>query len=238
MSWRPGRGRVERAAAAAAVAVSLVACSGTQFDYQRNTKVGAAFKLPSGWTTFDKGTLLGQQPGPQAATPDPIRWLVGFDGSPTPQASDVFSDQPDSTYPQGFALVQALTPEARDRISFGGLRNFPFPVDYFNDNDFRLVSYDGNVTLPGGYRGMKLTYQFRAPALAAARQAQNSSQTQNTAAQGSSRPALLDPSFVQVDEVALIDAKTQNTYYMVAWCSAHVSSGTLPRSRAPCNPGR
>jgi len=207
--------------AALCLAFVCAACGSTQFDYQRNTQVGAAFKVPDGWTTFDKSALLGLGPGVQPTTPDPIRWLVGFDDDPNAAASDVLSDHPDSSYPQGFALVESLTPQARDAISFGVLRNFPFPVDYFSEDDFRLISYNSSFNPPGGYRGLQMTYQFRASALAAARTAQSSGQAQNTAAQGGdARPPLLSPDFVQVQETALLDAKTNNAYYIVAWCSA------------------
>jgi hypothetical protein len=220
-----GRSRLFALVPVVAAAVSLLAaCGGPQYTYQRNTEVGAAFKVPAEWTTFDKDTILGTDAGPQPVTVDPIRWLVGFDAGPEPSAQGIFGDSPAVDHPQGFGLVQELLPSLRDSMSYQTLRNFPFPVDALSqdDNDFRLVSYDDSYSAPGGFRGVKFVFQFRASALPAARAAVGSSQGPDATplSPGAARPALLDPSFVQVTEVALLDEQTENAYYLVAWCDA------------------
>lgn len=206
--------------ALAAGILSLTACGSSGFAYQRNTEVGAAFKLPNEWTTFDKSAVLGTPPGPQPQTPDPIQWLVGFDAASGASAADLFASNGAVAHPQGIAAVFELSATDRDTMSFQTLRNFPFPVDALSQNtdDFRLVSYDDHYAPKGGYRGVRLVYQYRATALPAAES--SSSGSGSSLDTSSTGPALLDPTFVQVSEVALVDQSTQRSYYLAVWCDA------------------
>lgn len=104
--------------AVASIAILVASCGQPNFEYVRNTTARTAFKVPRDWTLFDKATFLGTPPGPQANTPDPIQWLVAFDGSPNPAVGNVLNNVNFATdYPQGIALVFDLSFDTRDTIN-------------------------------------------------------------------------------------------------------------------------
>jgi hypothetical protein len=208
------------------VAVAAVACGDPQYEYVRNTSLRTAFKVPTEWALFDEETLLGQDPGPQPSTPDPIRWLVGMDGDPQPAVAHVLDPNTlDTDYPQGVALVQSYSFDDRDTSSYQSLRNYLFPVDALiqDPNSAQVVSYDDAIDRDG-IRGVHIVFQFRSSALATA-QALATDATgvagdlQRTLL-GGSAAALLNPDYVTVDQMALVSVETDQIYFMAVLCSA------------------
>jgi hypothetical protein len=218
---RPGALR----AAAGALALVLIgsACSGPQFEYVRNTELRTAFKVPSRWTLFNKQTLLGLPPGPQASTPDPIRWLVGIDGDPEPSVAHVLRPSTlDTDYPQGLALVQEFSFDDRDQLSIQSLRDYLFPVTGLlqDPNSARVVSYDDHVDRHGA-RGVHVVFAFRASALQSASTADTTApEDLQRALLGGSGAGLLSPDYVAVNQLALVDPETSRIYFIAVLCSA------------------
>ncbi len=227
-----GRARPQlRAAAIAAVLAGLLsACSTPGYEYVRNTTTRSAFKIPTAWKTFDKATYLGLPSGPQQAAPDPIRWLVAVDANPSPAVGHIVNSSDLATdYPQGLALVYHLNTVTRDTVDIQKLRDFLFPVDYFqNPDDIQFVSYNDNLLLDGNrVHGVKASYQFRENALP---DAISASQQQGAASSGPPQPGAalvggtfssgLGPTFVHVDQVAYLDSNAQNVYFFALLCSA------------------
>jgi hypothetical protein len=221
--------RTRLAAIAALGAVFLGACAEPRYEYVRNTDVRAAFKIPAGWASFSEQELLGLASGPQADTPDPLRWLVGLDGDPDSSAAHVL-DRANlaADHPQGLVLVQDLSFVERDAASIQYLRNFIFPVDQLlqNSSDARIIEYDDDVQRDG-FRGVHLVYQFRAAALdelaqATVEQPQEGSGSDDLqrALLGGAGVGVLSPDFVQVSQRAYLDPSSDRVYFMVVLCSA------------------
>ena len=214
--------------AAAVLGVFLLAsCAEPAYEYVRNTDVRAAFKIPAGWASYSEEEVLGLGTGPAADTPDPVQWLVGIDGDPSPSVTHVL-DQSNlaGDHPQGIVLVRDLSFIERDSANIEYLRNFIFPVDQLlqNASDAQVLVYDDNVQREG-YRGIHLEYQFRAAALASAGQADPNEQTAapselQRALLGGSGIAVLSPEFVQVNQTAYLDPATNRVYFMAILCSA------------------
>ena len=77
--------------AVAVGSISLASCGEPEYEYVRNTQARTAFKVPHGWTIFDEATMQGDPQGAQASTPDPVEWLVGLDGDPSPSREHVLT---------------------------------------------------------------------------------------------------------------------------------------------------
>ncbi|MGH2636833.1 MAG: hypothetical protein ACRDHU_11910 [Actinomycetota bacterium] len=207
------------------VVAGLVAssCSGPRNEYVRNTSLRTAFKVPAEWTLFDKATLLGEEPGPQASTPDPLRWLVGIDGDPAPDVTHILDPNAlDTDYPHGIALVQEFSFDDRDTSNLMGLRDYLFPVTALipDPNSGQVVSYDDRIDRDG-VRGVHVVFQFRASALATAQASADGGATdlQRSLLGGSGAP-LLSPDYVTVNQTALVDAETSRVYFIAVLCSA------------------
>jgi hypothetical protein len=153
----------------AAGAATLAACGSASYEYVRNTEARTAFKVPIEWTVFDEATLQGEPAGPPVNTPDPVEWLIGLDGHPSPTVEHVLAQGGYySEYPQGIAAVLRLTAEQRDGISYGALRNLILPIDQIQDQVGReavqLLAYDDRVE-KDGFRGLHFEAQIWASAL-------------------------------------------------------------------------
>jgi hypothetical protein len=214
-----------RRTAAGALALVLIgsACSGPRYEYVRNTALRTAFKVPSRWTLFNKQTLLGLPPGPQASTPDPIRWLVGIDADPEPSVAHVLHPSTlDTDYPQGLALVQEFSFDDRDQLSIKGLRDYLFPVTGLlqDPNSARVISYDDHIDRHGAH-GVHVVFAFRASALQSAGAADTTApQGLQRALLGGSGAGLLSPDYVAVNQLALVDPETSRIYFIAVLCSA------------------
>jgi hypothetical protein len=214
------------------VAFTLVAaaCSGPQYRYVRDTHTRTAFRVPTDWTIFDKATLLGLPPGPQPNVPDPIQWLVGIDGNPQASVSHILNvSDLNTAQPQGIGLVQSLSFTERDSASISYLRNFLFPVDQLiqNGSDGSLISYSDKI-VQGGLHGVHLVVQFRASSLSeavarsqsATGSGSDASSNLQRALLGGAGAGVLDASFVELDQKALIDDASNRVYYVAILCSA------------------
>jgi len=211
------------------LAVLVVSCSAPRYEYVRNTSLRTAFKIPHEWELFDRETILGLPPGPQPSTPDPIRWLVGFDGDPQPSVSHVLDPTTLNTdHPQGVALVQRFSFDDRDTSSYNSLRNSLFPVDALlrDANSARVLSYDDSID-NDGVRGVHIVFQFRASSLASAEASvAQTAESASAAADlqrtllGGAHAALLSPDYVTVDQMAFVDADSSQVYLIAVLCSA------------------
>jgi hypothetical protein len=209
-----------------AVMLVLSACGAPRYAYVRNSGLRTAFRVPSEWTTYDKATLLGQGPGPEPDTPDPIEWLVGFDADPAPSVEHVLNpDRLNTDFPQGVALVQEFSWTDRDGSSYSSLRNYLFPVDMLlqDESSAAVLSYDDTVN-EKGIRGIHIVFQFRHRALekVASKPPQETdvSEQLQRGGLGGTGAALLTQDFVTVNQVALVDPTTSRAYVFVALCSA------------------
>ena len=194
----------------------LVACGDTQFRYVRNSDTRTAFKVPNAWTIFDKATFLRLPPGPDAATPDPIEWLVALDGDPSPDVQHVLNaDDLATDHPQGIALVFTLSPENRDQASFAYVRNFLIPVDQLmqlGTDNVSIMTYDDTLTGDEGLRGSHIVFQFRPSALGQLQEGQGG-------VEGGGGSSAFSPEFVVVNQIAYLDGNANRVYLMALMCS-------------------
>jgi hypothetical protein len=225
------RSRVRIAAAALlGVTFLLGACSSAQYQYVRDTDTRTAFRVPTTWTIFDERSVLGLPEGPEASVPEPIKWLVGIDGSPSASVSNILDASAlNSDYPEGIGLVQEFSFEERDTASIRYLRNFLFPIDVMiqNASDADMLTYDDEI-LQNGFHGLHMIVQFRASALSAAISQSASSSTPSTsetsglqgALLGGQGASVLSPEFIEVDQKVLVDDATHRIYFLAILCSA------------------
>lgn len=218
------------------------ACSAPEYRYVRDSSTRTAFRIPTGWTTYDEATVLGELNGsPQGDQPNPIQWLVGVDGDPSASVAHVLNGSDLGTdYPQGIVVVQDLSFVERDYASINYLRNFLFPIDQLiqNESNAEVVSYDDEIH-DGGLRGLHMVVSFRASALADARQAAaaaagtqgsapSDADTLQRALLGGAGTGVLSPDFIELDQKALIDDSSHKLYLVIMLCS----SGCYQRNRA------
>ena len=190
----------------------VAACGSPSYEYVRNTEARTAFKVPIDWTVFDEATLQGEPAGPPVSTPDPVEWLIGLDGHPSPAVEHVMSEGAfDSDYPQGIAAVLRLTAQQRDGINYGALRNLIVPIDSIQDQMGReavqLLAYDDRIE-KDGFRGLHFEAQIWASALS------------GDAAEGNGGSVLLDDRFVQISQTAYMDPASDRVYVLAVLCSA------------------
>jgi hypothetical protein len=190
----------------------LGACGSPSYEYVRNTEARTAFKVPIEWTVFDEAALQGEPAGPPVDTPDPVEWLIGLDAHPSPAVEHVMNQGAFySDYPQGIAAVLRLTPQQRDGINYGALRNLIVPIDSIQDQLGReavqILAYDDRVE-KDGFRGLHFEAQISASALS------------GEAAAGNGSSVLLDDRFVQISQTAYMDPDSDRVYVLAVLCSA------------------
>jgi hypothetical protein len=205
------RRSVPACAAALAVATILAACGSPSYEYVRNAEAKTAFKVPIEWTVFDEATLQGETAGPPVNTPDPVEWLIGIDGDPSPDVGNVMNQRGYfSDYPQGIAVVLRLTAEQRDGINYGALRNLIVPIDQIQDQVGReavqLLAYDDRIE-KDGFRGLHFEAQIWASALEG-----------NTSTGGTD--VFFDDRFVHISQTAYMDPASDKVYVLAVLCSA------------------
>ncbi|MGH2540285.1 MAG: hypothetical protein ACRDGK_07170 [Actinomycetota bacterium] len=198
----------------AGLAMVLASCGSPSYEYVRNTEARTAFKIPMEWTVFDEAALQGEAAGPPVNTPDPVEWLVGLDGHPSPAIAHVLGQGAyDSDYPQGIAAVLRLTTQQRDGINLGALRNLIVPIDQIQDQVGReavqVLAYDDRLD-KDGFHGLHFEAQVWATAL------------ENPGATGSS--VLFDDRFVQISQTAYLDPASDKVYVLAVLCSAECFS--------------
>ncbi|HZB01993.1 MAG TPA: hypothetical protein VE800_07790 [Actinomycetota bacterium] len=205
------RTRLRPVAGGLCVLAALAACAAPEYKYVRNTEARTAFRVPTPWTVFDEAQISGVDPATD--TPDNVDWLVGIDGDPAPQLGHVFPASYATDHPQGVAAVLTLTGESRDQANLGALRNLIIPVDQIRDevgtDAVRILSYD-DMMVRDGYRGLQMVVQVQASALAGDAAVQD----------GDGGPGFLASDYVQLNQIALLDASTEHAYVLALLCSA------------------
>jgi hypothetical protein len=203
--------RPRRAVVGLCVLAALAACSAPEYKYVRNTEARTAFRVPTPWTVFDETQISGVDSATD--TPDNVDWLVGIDGDPAPQLGHIFPTSYMTDHPQGVAAVLTLTGESRDQANLGALRNLVIPIDQIRDevgtDAVRLLAYD-DMMVRDGYRGLQMVVQVQASALAAGAAARD----------GDVGPGFLASDYVQMNQIALLDASTEHAYILALLCSA------------------
>lgn len=186
------------------------ACSPPRYEYVRNTEERTAFRIPTGWTVFDEATISGVDS--PADTPDNIDWLVGIDADPQPDVSNVYPSKLATDFPQGIAAVVTLTADARDATSIERLRNLLIPIDQIRDevgtDAVRVLEYD-DLVVRDGYRGLQMVLQVQEAVLVRGGQ---------TAEPG--RPGFLAGTYMQMNQILLVDDTTEHAYILALLCSA------------------
>ncbi len=122
----------------------------------RNTEARTAFKVPHDWTVFDEATMQGDPQGTHRRHPDPVEWLVGLDGDPSPAREHVLSlaDGYYTAFPQGIAAVLRLTSQQfGTAVKLGALRNLidadrPDP-DQVGAEAISMIAYDDRSSRTG-----------------------------------------------------------------------------------------
>jgi hypothetical protein len=180
---------------AAAAALLVSACSGSGYHYVKNSddSTGTYFKIPEGWTVYGENELtkkLDLSPT-RAKIRKATTWSVAFDASSKPTLKHF--DEAATAKPFGFAEVRQLEPEERDTFSLEAMRNAFVRVDDYAQRGGKLeVLRQDEFTQSGGFRGLRFTFNAEVP---------NSNK------------------FVTFDQVAIVDAKTENLHLMVVSCS-------------------
>ncbi|HEX7247121.1 MAG TPA: hypothetical protein VF351_03370 [Actinomycetota bacterium] len=199
-----------------AVSTSLASCGEPRYEYVRNTEARTAFKIPNEWTLFDEAAMLGEPEGTQASTPDPVEWLVGLDGDPSPAREHVLNlaDGYDTTYPHGIAGVYRLSTQVRDRVNLGVLRNLIIPIDQIRDEvgaeAISVKAYDDRLN-KDGFRGLHFEAQVLVSAL----------ETVLGAGGGSAgAPTLLSDDYLHINQTAYMDPSSDKVYVLAVLCSA------------------
>jgi hypothetical protein len=192
---RRGRPRIRWVGAALASLMLLAACA-SSYTYVKNSSVKTYFKVPNEWRIFDeneifKSQLGGLSPQGEAAAKASV-WIVAFDASPKPSLSHVFSGN--SRYPQGFAQVRQLSPEQKDSLSLGSIRNAIFPVNQLQTQDPSSVEFlqSDDLVLSGGVHGSRIVFNVR-----------------------------LGTTFYTVNQTGLVNPQTSLLYLFVVGCEAH-----------------
>ncbi|MGH2539812.1 MAG: hypothetical protein ACRDGK_04780, partial [Actinomycetota bacterium] len=192
------------------VLLAAAACAPPRYEYVRNTEARTAFRIPTEWTVFEESTVSGVDS--TADTPDTIDWLVGIDANPQPNVANVYPSDFATDYPQGFAAVLTLTGESRDVASLQVLRNLLIPIDQIRDevgsDAVRVLEYD-DALVRDGYRGLQMVVQVQEAALLGA-----------ALPSGSGGAGFLSDTYVQMNQVMLVDDVTQHAYILFLLCSA------------------
>ncbi len=204
----------------AAATSFLAACGSPDYEYVRNTEARTAFKVPIEWTVFDEATMLGETTGPSASTPDPIEWLVGLDGDPSPSRDHVLSLTTgyDTVHPQGIAGVYRLSSNVRDRVNLSVLRNLILPIDQVRDEvgaeALNVLAYDDRLD-EDGFQGLHFETQVSMSALEF---------VLGESGGGDDPPTILDDDYLHINQTAYIDPSSDKVYILAVLCSAECYS--------------
>jgi len=158
-SRRPIRPVRSITALALALGFLLSACGGNEFTYVGSLAERTYFKVPTGWTQYNRQQLLvatGLSESPQAD--QAFRWMIGFDADPDPSISHVLGL--DTEYPAVLAWVRELDQRSRDNFSLVSIRNAAFPVDELFQRQMAEIVSTEDVVLDGGIRGVRLVYNL------------------------------------------------------------------------------
>ena len=187
-------------ALAIAIGVGLIAaaCGGTNYVYVKNPENNAFFRVPVGWTYYNKQKLLvasGLEDSPQAKSS--FKWLVGYDSDPDPSVNHVIGGI--AKHPVVIAQVQELSPQTRDQVSLGFLRNAVYPLDQLIQNDAADIMSSEEIVEERGLHGMRLIYNVSL---------------------GGNLNVAKGNQVLRVSQTALVDPGTKLMYVFVIRCQA------------------
>jgi hypothetical protein len=146
------------------VALGLVGCSNSGFQYVKSEEAGTIFKVPNDWSLFREDEALGLQSAgisPQVrAARSASEWAVAFDSSPKPSMQHVFDRA--APFPAGYAHARVLTDRERDSYSLKSMRNEVYPIDDLSTIENIVEPVDSQeIVEDDGFRGLKQTYTLR-----------------------------------------------------------------------------
>ncbi len=182
--------------------VACTADDGSQ--HLRDTDVGAAVRIPAGWTIFEQDQVQPDSVTPGLEIPSPVRWFVGVDADPSPSPSHVVQEYT-ADHPQGFFEVFELDENDRWQMSILAVRNLVVPIDALREEFLQeavvLLSYDDRVEVDG-MRGLEMVVQV-----------QESRVTDNDELE------LIPGSYFQLNQVAWWDPMLDRLYLGALMCS-------------------
>jgi len=160
--------------------------------------------------------MLGETTGPGASTPDPIEWLVGLDGDPSPSRDHVLSLATgyDTAHPQGIAGVYRLSSSVRDRVNLTLLRNLILPLHQVRDEvgaeALNMIAYDDRLD-EDGFQGLHFEVQVSMSALEF---------VLGESGADEDPPTLLDDDYLHINQTAYVDPSSDKVYILAVLCSA------------------
>lgn len=191
MDWSR-QARLATCSLAAAAAVLLGACGGSEYRYVKSSSNGAYFKVPKDWKVYDKETIVEASGSNLSENQfDALRFMVAFDADPKPSLEH---DLQTAKRPFGLARVRQLSAQERLTFSLAALRNEIVPIDQIlneETGDIELLKEPEEIATSGGLAGTRLVY----------------------------RVVTEDGSFT-VDQTGLVDAKTQLVYFFIIGCES------------------
>lgn len=175
------------------LALALVGCTGSGFQYVSSSETNTVFKVPEDWTLYSEDDVFEFRPPDlspqQEAANRASQWIMAFDGAEPPSLEHLFAQS--SEQPAGYAKVRVLSDEERDTYSLRSLRNEEFEIDRLvKEQRIELIS-DDDVLIDNGFAGSRVVFNVR---------------------QGDG--------FVTVNQTALVDSQTRVLYLFLIGCHA------------------
>jgi hypothetical protein len=198
-------GRRQRAASGLGILVALAvitgSCSSSGFLYVSSSDRNAYFKVPAGWKYFDKREMLvaaGQSLS--AAANKQISWSIGFDADPHPSTQHILKLDYAPPHPVIRAEVKTMPFLVQDQMSIKGMRNLVYPVDQLTQDNFLDMLSFAPETLPGGFHGIRMTYEVARLGLG---------------------NVSIDNEVIWTTQITLVDASFTKLYNFVVRCETH-----------------
>jgi len=194
----PARRPLAQRAITAIVVIASVAtsCSGSGFEYVKDSASTAFFKIPSSWSIYDENQILDNSSivaSPQAKQAfAQATWMVAFDGDQPASPDNLFIFGNAASKPTGFAQVRPLGQSERDTFSLSTIRNALFDVDGTTSGTPAEVLSSSDVVLPGGFHGLHVEFNIQ---------------------QGQD--------FLTVNQIGVVDPATSTLYLFAIGCEAH-----------------
>jgi hypothetical protein len=182
----------------AIAAISLVAtsCSGSGFEYVKDSASTAFFKIPSSWSIYDENQILDNSSivaSPQAKQAfAQATWMVAFDGDQPASPDNLLIFGSAASKPTGFAQVRPLGQSEQDTFSLSSIRNALFDVDGTTSGTPAEILSSTNVVLPGGFHGLHVEFNVQQ-----------------------------DQTFLTVNQIGVVDPSTSTLYLFAIGCEAH-----------------
>jgi hypothetical protein len=179
------------------LATGLTSCAAPSFTYVSDSNNKTYFKVPYGWRQISPTELCTVLRAGSGSTSCPTGWLVAYEGDRKPTAHDFLSGT--LAQPFVFAEVAPYTSQTGTPPTDDTLRDFFLPVTSSARSGasltFPLTGFkqlrDDTLTLGGGVHGVRETFDYTYPGLAAD----------------------------TFDEVALANAGGTTVYFMVLHCT-------------------